>query len=181
MLKLIPSDYPDGDCDSDISADGQSCSCDKHESQSSTDIPELFEAQRQDNLKLGFPILMGNGVHPRMSWLDEVKAEELPEAADAILLAHAARMAIRAVARLEGGWNGSDTMVSSMLAGITPAPAEPCLMEIMNERDRAAAFYLEMRERLARIGHLESINARAKIAPAQRVRLPRARRKKSSA
>lgn len=180
MLRICPDDHTDADyCNED---DQPGIQLGDHEDsipEGSARASSLFEALRQDNLKLGFPILMGNGAHQHVSWLDDVKTDDLPDAADAVLLAHAARMAIRAVARLEDRWRVA--MGTTMEPGVPTLAAEPGFTDIMNERDRAAAFYLETRERLARIGHLESINERAKASPAPKVRLPRARRKKSSA
>lgn len=180
MLRIYPPACTDsGACDVDEMNVSHS---EVHECQLSNDLTNastLFEEARLDNLKMGFPILMGAGAHKRVTWLDEVGTNDLPDAADVILLAHAARMAIRAVARVESKWR--DVMAAPTESGLPAMPADVDFTSVMNERDRATAFYLETKERLARIGHLESINERARMFPTQKVRLPRAKRKKSTA
>jgi hypothetical protein len=88
------------------------------------------------------------------TWLDEADPAELPEAADAILLRQAARLAILAAGRLENALKTGGHVDSTV-------PADALVDILRRERDRAADFYLDVRRRQAKIAHLENLNCRA--------------------
>jgi hypothetical protein len=136
-------------------------------------LAERFEDGRMTNLRLGFGILGRNVAHRSVTMLDQFGPDELAEAADEILLGHAARMAIRAVARIEQAWavyNGNDDRLATV-------PYEQRLVDLMAERDAATEYYQTVREKQARAAHLESICARGKTLSFSNPRLPRARKK----
>ena len=122
-----------------------------------TTCPEMFEAGRMENLRLGFPILGPvSMVHTAMTWLDKVKPEELPAAADEIILAHAARAAIKNVARVEAA------MTTRTKHGLGDLPADALVHDLIVERDRSVAFYQEFRERKAKTARLEALADKAR-------------------
>lgn len=119
---------------------------------STTTCPEKFEAGRMENLRLGYPILGPvSMLHTAMTWLDKVKPEELPAAADEIIMAHAARSAIKSVARVEAA------MTTRSKHGYSDLPADALVHELIVERDRTVAFYQEFRERKAKTARLEAL------------------------
>ena len=140
-------------------------------------LDERFEDGRQDNLRSRWPILSGNVCHRRRTMIDDVAPEELPEAADAILLTHAARMTIRAVAKVEEAWATFDGNDPDLAA----APQSVVMAVLLEERDKAAEFYHKVREKQARVQHLESICDRGKTLSFPKPRLPRAKLKKVTA
>ncbi len=140
-------------------------------------LAERFEEGRISNLRVGFGIL-GRGAGSRSETImDRCAPGELPEAADEILLAHAARMAIRAVARVEQAWamyNGNDDRLATV-------PYEQRLVDLMAERNEATEYYQNVREKQARAAHLESICTRGKSLTFPKPRLARAKQKKTGA
>ncbi len=140
-------------------------------------LGERFEEGRRDNLNFQFRILGCAALPGAGTALDRFAPEELPEAADEILTAHAARMLIRSIAKVEQGWARYDG--NSDLHAVRPY--EETIPDLLRERDEATEYYLKVREKRARIEHLESICARGKTITFSSQRLPRARQKKNSA
>lgn len=131
----------------------------------SQEIANKYEARRYATLMSDTPILpdfLG-----RKTWLDEYKPEDLPDAAADILLAHTARMLIRTVSRYENAWTW---LMHSDRISSTPLERES-LAQFRIECDQARNAFLETRERLERIAHLESINRRSRTIPLPRVRV----------
>lgn len=140
-------------------------------------LPERFEEGRMTNLRLGFGILGRTVGHRSVTMLDQFGPDELAEAADEILLGHAARMAIRAVARVEQAWamyNGNDDRLATV-------PYEQRIVDLIAERNAATEYYQTVREKRARVEHLESICARGKSLTFPKPRLARAKQKKTDA
>lgn len=136
-------------------------------------LAEIFEEHRIANLRTGYSILGFNPNHQAETYIDKADIEELPEAADAIILAHAARMAVKSVARLENAYN--ERVRQNWGRNFNDA----VLLELYVERDRAVGFYQQARERKARIEHLEDLARRSKVIPfPSKTRLPRAKLKK---
>lgn len=119
---------------------------------------EMFEAGRMDNLRCGFPILGPvNELHPAVTWLDKVQPDELLEAADEIIMAHAARSAIKSIARVEAA---TATRTKHRLGD---QPVDALVNELLAERDRAVDFYQEFRERKAKAARIEALAAKASV------------------
>ena len=140
-------------------------------------LAKRFEDRRMENLRFGFSILGRGSCSRSVTMLDSFGSDALAEAADEILLAHAARMAIRSVARVEQAWmlyNGNDDRLAMV-------PYEQHIIDLMSERDAATAYYQSVREKQAKTAHLESICTRGKAIEFSNPRLPRAQRKKNSA
>lgn len=140
-------------------------------------LAERFEDGRMTNLRLGFGILGRSIGHRSVTMIDQFGPDELAEAADEILLGHAARMAIRSVARVEQAWalyNGNDDQLATV-------PHEQRIADLIAERDAATAYYQTVREKQARTEHLESICARGKSLAFPKPRLTRAKQKQTGA
>ena len=120
--------------------------------QESESLSERFEAERRRSLRTSFPIFVRKS--DGLTWLDDVDPADLPEAADAILLNQAARLAILAAGRLENAIRSGSFDEST-------APADVLVEILRRERDWAADFYLDVRRRQAKIAHLENLNRRA--------------------
>ncbi len=156
------------------------CSTDPCEAENTLRFPpreqtldEYFEKERQNSLRVYAPIFLGTLAQRRVTPLDETAPEDLPDAADAILLAHSARMVIRAVAKVEqawGKWDGSCWDFDTV-------PLSYAMQVLLKQRDHAVAFFHKIRETQARIQHLGSICDRGKTQSQSKPRLPRARRK----
>lgn len=95
--------------------------------------------------------------------LDVASPETLPEAADKILVAQAARQAIRAAARLE---QAARTNWQNQY--YKPTPADELVMLLTRERDRAVAYFYELRQRQAKLAKMEAATSKRarKAAPA---------------
>ena len=122
-------------------------------------LVRLFESQRQSS----FGVLLGG--FARVDWLDAADPADLPAAADEIVLAQAARLAIRSCARVE---NVFRTRVLQRQRRDTFS-LDDYTRDILQERGQAVAFYLELRERQARIARIEALG-REKGAGARRRR-----------
>lgn len=92
-----------------------------------------------------------------ITWLDKIKTEYLPEVADAIILAHAARAAVKYVARVELA------MATRLKYRHDDLPADALLQELMAERDKFVAFYQECRERKEKTVRLEALAGKARV------------------
>lgn len=131
-----------------------------HHTDPATVWRDKFEAGRMDNLRHGFPIIDSAGaLDTAITWLDKVKPEDLTEAADEIILAHAARQAVKSVARVEAA------MGTRIKYGHDSIPADALVHELLTERDRAVAFYQEFRERKAKTARLEALADKARVIP----------------
>lgn len=134
-------------------------------------LPEWFERLRRHNE------FFRAGPFIKSSFIDAIPLDELPDVTDEILLAHAARMVIRAVAKVEYAWVQCD-------GGRRDAafiPQDDKLLILILECNRMTAFYQKMKERMAKIDHLASICERGKKLTFPKPRLPRAKLKKESA
>ena len=120
-----------------------------------------FDSERQSSIGFGITALFRS--FGRVDWLDAADPADLPAAADEIVLAQAARLAIRSCARVENAWR------VRVLRQRDTAPLDSLTQSILQERGQAVAFYLELRERQARVAHIESLN-REKGAGARRRR-----------
>jgi len=122
-------------------------------------LVRLFESQRQSS----FGVLLGG--FARVDWLDEADPADLPAAADEIILSQAARLAIRSCARVENIWR---TRVLRRQRTDT-YPLDDLTRDILQERGQSISYYLEIRERMARIARVEVLG-REKGAGARRRR-----------
>lgn len=134
-------------------------------------LAALFEEDRQFGLSHR-PIL--TSAFGGRTWLDDAPPEALVDAADSIILTHTARMAIRAVAKVENAWAMSDAADRRLAA----VPYCEVMGTLIRDRDQAVDTYQRVREKLARTEHLESICTRGKTISFAKPRLPRAKQKK---
>jgi len=121
-----------------------------------------FEAERKLSIGMGVSALFGG--FARVDWLDAADPSDLPAAADEIVLAQAARLVIRASARVENVWR------TRVLRHRDTCPLDGVTRDILQERAQAVSYYLELRERQARIAHVESLNREKGTAGARRRR-----------
>ena len=121
-------------------------------------LVERYEYHRRHALRCHSHILTSL-VPGGATWLDEADPSAFPEAADGILLAQAARAAIRAAARLERVWRSSPTRDER-----DPKPADELVERMTRERDLAAGFYYELRRRQAKLEHMDLANRRVRTA-----------------
>lgn len=122
-------------------------------------LAAVFDEFRRVAYRTGLPILGGKTTRLNQR-LNEADQDELTEAADGIVASHMARMAIRAAARYEECWNRRVARDEWFSPGMVRMDA--AVDEIRMERDQAVAAYLSVRERQAKLEHLEAINRRAK-------------------
>ena len=113
------------------------------------ELVERFESERRWSIAMGGPMLRV-GFGPR-DWLDGANPADLPAMADVVILGQAARLAVRAVARVEDIWRLRIQRRRDVY------PLDDVTRDILQERDRAVAYYMEIRERQARIAHLEEL------------------------
>lgn len=126
----------------------------------SVDWMQRFEGGRRDNIVFGFAILGPTSpMHRTWTWLDDVKPEDLPDLADDVITAHAARMAIKSVARVEAAVN------TQTKQGLGNMPADGLVQALMSERDKAVDFYQQFRARKAKTARLEALAGKARVIP----------------
>ncbi len=138
-------------------------------------VQEKYEAGRMDNLRFGYPILQNSDAFTNaVTWLDRVSPEELSDAVDEIIMVHAARLAIKSVARVDAA------MATRHKHGFDGIPADALVRELSAERDKAVDFYQQIRERKARIARLEALADKTHvIAFPKKLKTHRARLRKA--
>lgn len=131
-------------------------------------LAETYATNRKRPITLS---LLSEG--SRRNILDDLPLEDLMAGADEILLENAARMAIFSVGRVDkavNDWYSRDP-------GRSLEAYDDEFKLLLQERDDAAAYYTILREKLARIQHLEDIRQRGKILRIQKPRMPRMKTK----
>ncbi|MCD7896483.1 MAG: hypothetical protein LUG50_07370 [Planctomycetaceae bacterium] len=123
----------------------------------SRSLHEEYERRRRSNIMRNrFPITSKPG-RPIRDFLTNATAEQIDESADVIVLATAARMAVRASLRLEKTWRSQNVFLAGKRIESPPLPV------LIGERDRFVDQYLWLREELAEVVSKLSLPARANV------------------
>lgn len=118
----------------------------------------IFEDNRKFACKLPFPIREPLAMGRLNTAISEADTTELVAADDEIALSHLARMAVKEVTRYEECYQRHLDIRERQHPGV--ARSAPAVNDVRTDRDHAINAYLAVRERQAKIRHLERINNR---------------------
>lgn len=122
-------------------------------------INYLFEALCNKAKDIDHPVPAETDSGERdFNWLDAAPADEVPERADAVILACARFMAIRAAAMRDTAFNANG------YSGYMPVDADLIPEDVLREAELHERFYLKLQSRLATLELMNSTNRHFQIS-----------------